>query len=182
MTSHSPSASRLSRRDLLGACAALGAVDAWGAATIAAADGGAPVAAGRISWSPPRRRGGGWLEWRLATSLGGTPAQYMDPSSFDLWCEFEGPAGVRRRVSTFWCEDDRGSDWVIRFLPPTAGRWRMQPMARLAGGAPTVLGASATFQVEEVIARQHIRVDPQTPTHFAFDDGTPFIPINLNIC
>ena len=78
---------RLSRRDVLGACAALGAVDAWGAATITPSRDDLPVAANRASWSPPSRRGLGWLEWRLATSLGGTPAQYMDPSSFDLWCE-----------------------------------------------------------------------------------------------
>jgi hypothetical protein len=182
MTCRSPSARRLSRRDLLRACAALGAVDAWGAAPIAAALGDAPVAAAKASWSPPSRRGLGWLEWRLATSLGGTPAQYMDPQSFDLWCEFEGPAGARRRVTAFWCEDDRGSDWVIRFLPPAAGRWRMQPRARLARGAPMALGPPTTFDVDDVIARQHIRVDPQAPSHFAFDDGTPFIPVGLNIC
>src|SRR5205814_2199997 len=123
----------LSRRTLLGAGLALGAVDAWGGTTMAGADVEAAAAAARRgSWTPPRRRGSGWLEWRLAAPLGGTPAQYMDPSLFDLWCEFDGPSGARRRVTAFWCEDDRGSAWVIRFLPPAAGRWRMRPMARLS--------------------------------------------------
>ena len=189
MTSICPKAARprcgsvLSRRELLGACLALGAVDGWGNASLDGAGlDAAAAAARRASWSSPRRRGSGWLEWRLSVPLGGAPAQYMDPSLFDLWCEFDGPARVRRRVTAFWCEDADGSDWVIRFLPPAAGRWRMQPMIRLASGSPMPLGKAQHFAVDHVIPRQRIRVDPLAPTHFAFDDGTPFVPVGLNVC
>lgn len=173
----------LSRRDVLGACLAFGAVDAWGNASMNAADLDAvQAAASRASWRPPRRRGAGWLEWRLNTPLGGTPAQYMDPSRFDLWCEFESPSGAQSRVTAFWCDDKHGSDWVIRFLPPTLGRWHMRPMARLGGHSPIALGSGQYFDVDHVIPQQRIRVDPMAPTHFAFDDGTPFIPVGLNVC
>jgi hypothetical protein len=181
--SPAPRRGLLSRRSLLAGGLAAGVPDAWGNATLPAPDLRASAAAARrATWSPPRRRGSGWLEWRLATSLGGTPAQYMDPSSFDVWCEFEGPAAARRRVTAFWCEDDRGSDWVIRFLPPAAGRWHMRPVVRLSGRAPIALGAATTFRVDRVVPKQHVRVDPLAPSHFAFDDGTPFIPVGLNIC
>jgi len=182
-STRSRGSSLLSRRELLGACLAWSGVDAWGSASMdAAALDTAAAAAGQASWGLPHRRGSGWLEWRLATSLGGTPAQYMDPSLFDLWCEFEGPGGLHRRVTAFWCEDAHGSDWVLRFLPPATGRWRMQPMARLASGSPRPVGPALGFDVARVIQNQRIRIDPQAPTHFAFDDGTPFVPIGLNVC
>jgi hypothetical protein len=179
-----PAASPLSRRDVLGACLALGAVDAWGqAAAASAADLEVTrAAANGATWGPPRRRGSGWFEWRLQAALGGTPARYMDPSQFDLWCEFEGPAGAQRRVTAFWCSDDQGSHWTIRFLPPIAGRWRMRPMARLSEGEARPLGQSGEFVVDRAVPKQRIRVDPLAPTHFAFDDGASFVPVGLNVC
>jgi len=167
----------------MGAGLAFGAVDAWGNATMDAPSlAVAAAAAAQASWGSPRRRGSGWLEWRLGAPLGSTPAQNMDPSLVDLWCEFEGPDELRRRVTAFWCEDADGSDWVLRFLPPARGRWRMQGMARLRCGAPAPLGASQAFDVDHVIPRQRIGIDALAPTHFAFEDGTPFVPIGLNVC
>ncbi|MEP6504719.1 MAG: hypothetical protein ABJD97_15375, partial [Betaproteobacteria bacterium] len=139
-------------------------------------------AAASARWDGPRVRGSGWLEWRLATPLGGTSAQCCDPALFDLWCEFSGPAGRRLRVTAFWSRDPLGSQWVLRLLPPTAGRWHAAPLARIGGGEPLALGPSFEFDVDAVVARQHVGIDPRDPRYFAFDDGSAFVPVGLNVC
>ncbi|HSW03518.1 hypothetical protein [Aquabacterium sp.] len=139
-------------------------------------------AAAAARWEGPRVRGGGWLEWRLATPMPGTPAQFFDPAHYDLSCEFSGPQGRSLHVTAFWSRDPLGSQWVLRLLPPLAGRWRAAPRARIGGGEAVALGASFEFDVSSVVAHQRIVIDPQDPRYFAFDDGTPFVPVGLNVC
>ena len=115
-------------------------------------------------WNGPQVRGSGWLEWRLVTTQGG-----FDPAQFDIGCDFTGTQGEALSVTAFW----DGKHWVMRLLPPATGTWH---------AAPRGLGQPFTFKVDKVVARQHIGIDPQDPRYFAFDDGSPFVPIGLNIC
>ncbi len=155
-------------------------------------------------WQGPVRRGSGWLEWRLQAPAGSPLAEggaaVFDPARRDLWCDFRGPGGRRLRVTAFWCEADadrgdageaeataarapaRGT-WRLRLLPPVPGRWIGRPRVRLDGGAPTAAaGRAFVFVVAAVPARQRIVVDAQDTRYFAFDDGTPFVPVGLNLC
>ena len=139
-------------------------------------------AARAARWGAPRSHAGGWLEWRLATPLGGTAAQCLDPARLDAWCEFSGPGGRRLRATAFWSHDASGGQWLLRLLPPVAGRWHAVPHVRVLGGEPLALGAAFEFDVATVARCQHIGIDPHDPRYFAFDDGSPFVPVGLNVC
>jgi len=173
----------LPRRAFVASLLGAGLADACGTASMSPAtlqpsrDGAAAA-----RWDGPHVRGVGWLEWRLATPLPGTPAQCFDPALFDLWCEFSGPQGRTLRATAFWSRDALGSPWVLRLLPPLAGRWRAVPRARLGGGEPVVLGAPFEFEVTQVVPQQRIGIDAQDSRYFAFDDGSPFVPVGLNVC
>ena len=117
-------------------------------------------------WDGPHQRGSGWLEWRLTrTTEGG-----FDPALFDIGCDFTGPQGEILRVTAFW----DGQQWRLRLLPPTAGTWSATPRG--------LAQQPFTFKVNTVVARQHIGIDPLDPRYFAFNDGSPFVPVGLNIC
>ena len=173
----------LSRRRVVAGLLGAGFADVAGAATMTATE---LQRARRVAiaarWSGPRVRGSGWLEWRLGTPPGATPAHHFDPALFDLWCEFSGPGDRSLRATAFWSRGPQGGQWVLRLLPPVAGRWKAVPRARIGGGEPLALGRPFEFSVAKVVARQRIVVDPQDPRYFAFDDGSPFVPVGLNVC
>jgi hypothetical protein len=133
-------------------------------------------------WNGPQVRGSGWLEWRLPDTLGGTPGNRFDPAAFDAWCEFDGPGGERVRATAFFDRDERGAAWVLRLLPPARGRWRARPFVRHAGAPARALGAAFEFDVARLVSHRHIGVDPAAQRHFAFEDGTPYVPVGLNVC
>lgn len=138
-------------------------------------------------WQGPMQRGSGWLEWHLPAlpqqALAGAPGNPFDPAQFDLWVHFRGPRGRRLRATVFWSRDTGAAQgfWAVRLLPPVAGRWRALPGGQIAGSAAAP-GAAFEFKVAQVPPQQRIVVDPLATTHFAFDDGTPFVPVGLNIC
>jgi hypothetical protein len=140
------------------------------------------VAAKRAVWGPARVRGGGWLEWHSPTALGALAKHAFDPAYFDVHCDFTGPAGRSVRVTGFWMRDANGSGWTLRFLPPSAGRWKATPQMRLSQSTPIPLGAPFEFDVDKVVPKQRVVIDPRAPRYFAFENGTPFVPMGLNVC
>ncbi len=134
------------------------------------ADASALTQSANAQWVGPTRRGSGWLEWRLTAPPGATSAHFFDPAKYDIWCDFSGPQGkIKLRVTAFW----DGAHWLLRLLPPVAGAWTAVPQG---------LGSPFKFKVGAVPKRQHIGIDRQDPRFFAFDDGSPFVPVGLNIC
>ncbi len=135
-------------------------------------------------WQGPQRRGSGWLEWRLPGSLGLDPARCFEPESVDLRCQFSGPQGRRLRVTAFWSVDAAGAasgHWTLRLLPPLPGRWRAEPQLAIGAEPAIAAGAPFEFDVAAVPARQRVVVDARHSGYFAFDDGTPFVPVGLNL-
>lgn len=135
------------------------------------------------AWQGPIRRGSGWLEWRLHAHLPQGQENPCDPAQFDLWVEFQGPHGRRLRATVFWNQASGNAQghWAVRLLPPVAGTWQAVPGGRVRGQA-WVAARGFSFHVHDVPPRQRVVVDPQAPTHFAFEDGTPFVPVGLNVC
>lgn len=133
-------------------------------------------------WSAPARQPGGWWEWRLPDTLGPSGPQRFDAACIDLRCDFTGPGDRRLRVTGFWSEDGQGPHWALRLLPPVAGRWQGQVRVRLGSTGKHVEAGALALEVGAVPARQRITVDAHHPRYFAFDDGTPFVPVGLNIC
>ena len=135
------------------------------------------------AWQGPRERGSGWLEWRLPVQQQGASVNPFDPDQFDLWVDFHGPQGRHLRATVFWSRDEGAAagHWAVRLLPPVAGLWRALPGGRVRGETKAP-GEPFDFHVASTPPRQRVVVDPQAPTHFAFEDGTPFVPVGLNIC
>ena len=90
----------------------------------------------------------------------------------ELWVTFEGPRGLRFRVSGFW---DGGRTWKVRFAPPEAGRWSWRSESTDA----EMDGLEGQFQCAERRSRAPVcRHGPlqvsQDRRHLVHADGTPF--------
>lgn len=143
----------------------------------------ARAGAASARWEDLKQRGSGWLEWRLDapdawSKLRTNP---FDPALADIWVDFVGPNGQRLRATAFWTRDSRGTGWAVRLLPPATGRWSATSAARLGGSEAVPVGRAFNFDVAQVPARQRVIVDPKYPSHFAYEDGSPYVPIGLNI-
>ena len=125
----------------------------------------------------------GSLELPLTTAL--TVANPYDPAQIDLRVHFTGPDGQRMTVPAFWSQDfDAATQtptgepgWRVRFTPPLAGTWTAQ--AELL--TQTRHSVPITFTVAASDSPGFVRIDANNPRYFAFDDGSPYIPIGLNI-
>lgn len=118
------------------------------------------------------------IELELATS-----ARYRnpyDPHQIDLNVRFVAPDGASVVVPAFYMDDGVRPGWRARFTPTRAGPWRAQAFIRDPQGtlSPWV---SFTVLPPEPGARGFVRVDPRNPYYLAFDDGTPFFPIGVNL-
>lgn len=108
----------------------------------------------------------------------------FDPAQIDLLVHFRGPTGQEMIVPAFWYQDFDPktlqpvgeAGWKVRFTPTEAGQWSAQ--ATLAGSEPS---AEITFDVTPSDAQGFVRIDPRYPRYFAYDNGTPYFPIGLNI-
>lgn len=139
-------------------------------------------AAGAARWGEPKQRGSGWLEWRLvapaAWSVFDNP---YDPAVADLSVVFRAPDGQRIRATAFWIKDKLDASWAVRLLPHVAGRWNAVSQIRIGGGEAQPMGEAFSFDVARVPERRRIVIDSRHPAHFAFEDGSPFVPIGLNL-
>lgn len=133
-------------------------------------------------WGEARQRGGGWLEWRLAAPGDwSAPSNPYDPAVADLSVEFRAPDGRQVRATAFWLKDNLATGWAVRLLPHVAGRWKATSRIRMGGGDTLAVGHDFSFDVTRVPERRRVVVDPRHPAHFAFEDGSPFVPIGLNL-
>jgi hypothetical protein len=80
---------------------------------------------------------------------------------------FTGPSGQRIAVDGFW---DGGSTWKLRVAPTEVGTWTYTTSSADTG----LDGVTGTFTSIPSDGKGFIRVDPDHPHHFAWDDGTPF--------
>lgn len=140
-------------------------------------------AASSARWAGPETRGGGWLEWRMKAPSGWSAAQAnpFDDAMIDLWVEFEGPGGQRLRTTAFWTKDREGRGWAVRLMPTATGTWTGRTLARFGGGEAVPVGEAFRFEVRQLPAHQRIGIDPQYPGYFAFEDGSAYVPVGLNV-
>ncbi|MDW8053887.1 MAG: DUF5060 domain-containing protein [Anaerolineae bacterium] len=104
-----------------------------------------------------------------------------DPAQADVRVRFIGPQGETIVVPAFWYLHQRDpwrSGWRVRFAPPREGTWRATPL--LYAPQPQE-GATITFEVAPREAPGYVRVHPRNPRYLAFEDGTTFFPIGLNL-
>jgi len=98
-----------------------------------------------------------------------------NPFAVDFSGEFVGPGGKTLKVLGFY---DGGTTWVIRFAPPLPGVWTY----RTASSAPLLNGKTGKLEaVANTSPGVHgrLRVDPQHPYHFLFEDGARYFMLGF---
>lgn len=96
-----------------------------------------------------------------------------NPFDVEMYATFTGPANRNLRIPGF---HDGGNVWKVRFSAPVPGAWKMRtvsPVAALNGKEETIQAApSRNPKLHGVL-----RVDPEHPYHFIFEDGARFFPM-----
>jgi hypothetical protein len=82
---------------------------------------------------------------------------------------FSGPGGIEKTVKGFW---DGGAAFKVRFTPTVQGTWTYS-----ISSLPSDSGLTATGTITvgpPVNSHGFVRIDPDFPNSFMFDDGTPY--------
>ncbi|MCK6578401.1 MAG: DUF5060 domain-containing protein [Anaerolineae bacterium] len=112
-----------------------------------------------------------------------------DPQEIRLDAEFTAPSGRVISVAGFYYEEfsynggsvapSGESSWRVRFTPQEVGEYRYRITASTAGTALSSDGYS--FTALESNLPGFVRVDARNQRYFAFDDGSPYFPVGLNM-
>jgi Domain of unknown function (DUF5060) len=108
-----------------------------------------------------------------------------DPAQIDLLVNYSAPDGSQFAVPAFWYSDfnaETGAPcgqpgWKARFTPAQPGDWTAQAVIKELG----VKSEPVAFHVAPVQSKGFVRIHPQNPHYFAFEDGSTYFPIGLNI-
>lgn len=145
----------------------------------------APVLSDTLVLSPPTAPVSqyGRLELTLTTEV--IFENPYDPAQIDLRVHFTAPDGTLSTVPAFWLQEFDPTiqqptgepGWRVRFTPQMPGEWVAQ--AEVVG--QNQRSAQISFPVAPSDNPGFVRIHPTNPRYFAFDDGSPYIPIGLNI-
>ncbi len=87
-------------------------------------------------------------------------------------------SGAKRNEPTLWpC--DPADLWKARFAPAELGRWTFAYEFRNARGERATGGGSFEVVRGRVPPKGFVRISPDNPFRFVFDDGTPYVPIGF---
>jgi hypothetical protein len=124
--------------------------------------------------------------FELAVDTDGVYLNPFDPAEVDLSVTFSGPDNLTLSAPAFWYQDfdpSTGSPFGepgfrVRFTPPVPGKWSASALLRPPAlhSDPLELTVSANPS-----ARGLVRLHPANKRYFAFDDGSTFFPVGLNI-
>jgi hypothetical protein len=141
----------------------------------------APLALSLASTSLPARFE--LVEFDLQTSY--AAQNPYDPAEIDLILNVTAPDGSQFSVPAFWFQDFDPATaspcgqpgWKARLTPDQEGEWKVQ--AEIAG--QDILSQPLKFIAGAKGTPGFVRLHPQNPNYFAFDDGSTFFPVGLNI-
>lgn len=132
--------------------------------------------------------------FEIAFEAAGTWANPYDPDQVAIDALVLTPDNREVVVPAFFFQDYERDDvagaeilvpkgaagWRVRFAPPAPGEYRWS--LRLRNADQTVLSPGATFICDPAPGRcGYLRVAPDNPRYFEFDDGAPFFGIGMNI-
>lgn len=127
--------------------------------------------------------------------LAATYTNAFDPEEIDVEGHFATPSGQTLTVPAFFWRDytrqrragrevlvPRGEPgWRLRFAPTEVGRYTLTVTARDRTGK-TVTSAPVAFTCIPSADPGYVRVSRDDPRYFAFDEGTPYLPLGANVC
>jgi hypothetical protein len=111
---------------------------------------------------------GSVVQWQPYQLVLGAADEYVNPyTDVTVTAEFAGPDDQTMTVLGFW---NGGSEFVVRFTPPTPGDWAYTVTSEPSDDG---LSANGEFSVDEAPANSpgFVRRDPQHPYHFVRDNG-----------
>lgn len=110
------------------------------------------------------------------------PEADSNPFAREVWATVVKPSGTTIRVPVFWVEGER---FAARIFGDERGRYRLTSVEEGGGESLVQHPLSAVEQERATIpsasTTRFIRIDPDSPQHFAFDDGTRYVPIGGNV-
>lgn len=123
------------------------------------------------------------IEFAIETD--GTFENPFDPQQVTLQLELTAPDSSTLSIPAFWYQDFSPSGVPIsqagfraRFTPTIAGEWQ----ATAALEKPALRSPGIRFTVRpDPKARGFVRLHPQNPRYFAFDNGQTFFPLGINM-
>lgn len=129
--------------------------------------------------------------------------QYADPTwDVTIDVDFTSPSGRQYRVGGFFYGSSRPQKpslgkgpepsvkvavwpcepadlWRARFAPDELGRWRYRFTFRSPDGRSAESGGDFTVVEGSVPQKGFLRIDPQNPFRFVFDDRSPYYPLGF---
>ncbi|GIK65821.1 MAG: hypothetical protein BroJett018_36150 [Chloroflexota bacterium] len=128
-------------------------------------------------------------KFELEIALDATFTNPYDPTDILVEAQFEAPSGREITIPAFYYRDfteDTGQPiatnnfaWRVRFTPQEIGEYRYQVMASTVSSS--IQSEAGTFVASESSLPGFIRVDSRNPRYFAFDDGSPYFPVGLDV-
>jgi hypothetical protein len=122
----------------------------------------------------------------IPVGLQGTVYNPYNPDEIALNLLATGPEGQKLTVPGFLksgkvslSKPVADGQWAIRFAPPEAGKWQLRVQLKTAGG--NQLSKVKRLTVEPAAKRGFVRVDPQHPRYFMFDNREFYYPLGKNI-
>ena len=106
--------------------------------------------------------------WKVYEITLNTTNPYSNPYiDVNLSATFSGPNGTKITIDGFW---DGGGNWKIRMAPPQAGTWNYT----IYSTDSQLNGKTGSFKCVESGKKGFIKINPDYPHTFMYDDGTPF--------
>jgi hypothetical protein len=107
--------------------------------------------------------------WEVIDLAFPLPAPPAAPYDLVFGAQWRGPDGASLRVPGFY---DGQARYVLRFSPPTTGRWSFETYA----GLPDLAGRRGTVDAPPAEPGQHgpAEIDPRHPQRLRYADGTPY--------
>jgi hypothetical protein len=97
-----------------------------------------------------------------------TTNSYSNPyKDVTLSATFNGPGGEELTLESFW---DGGNTWKVRMAPTKVGTWTYTTTS----SDDQLNGTTGTFETVSSDKKGFIKVNPDYPYSFMYDDGTPF--------
>ena len=123
------------------------------------------------------------LELEIQTDI--EVANPFDPDELDIRVEFTSPTGNKSEIGAFWYRAYRPPgvlgqgepSWKARFTPTEIGAWTAVARIPARGLESEPVG----FRVTPSDNPGFVRINPDDPRYLAFDDGSFFFPIGVNM-
>jgi hypothetical protein len=130
----------------------------------------------------------------LGLDLTATYTNPFDPEEIDVRAEVTAPSGRVLTVPAFFGGDYRrelrgdqevlqpagNPGWRLRICPPEEGDYRV--LVKATDRTGTVQAGPVTFTAIPSENPGFVRVSPEDPRYFAFDDGSPYFAVGANVC